>query len=737
MRVGESPIRVDGEDKVTGRTRFAADLSVQGLWHAAVARSLEPCGRISRLDLPPALEIAPAVIVTADHIPGDNVIAVIEPDMPCLARDRVSYLGEPVALVAAPSARQAREIAARIRVHVDPEPAVWGIEALAIRVLASDPSLTLFSDIRIEDGDVEAALAGSDLTIEGTYMTGLQEHVYIEPQTMIAFVDGNGIRILGSMQCPYYVRPAVARVMALPEERVIVQQAPTGGAFGGKEDYPSTMACHAALLARACGHPVRLVLDRTEDMAFTTKRHASWTRLTTGCTRHGRLEAIDGLLVLDAGAYVTLSPVVLSRALLHACGPYMCPNVSFRAVAVRSNMPPSGAFRGFGAPQSQFAIESQMDEIAHRLCLSPAIVRSTNLLATGDRMATGQVMGESVGARACLESVLLRSGYHEMRTVTGSSPVRTGIGLACCMHGAGFTGNGERRLGSRARLKLTPDGVVDVLVSTTEMGQGLLTTFTQIVCSTLLVPPTLVRFELPDTSLVPDSGPTVASRSTMIVGRLVERASRDLEASLLARIGGQRDKEHVLLPSGQRLTWVEASRRVAPLEAEVQHQVPNDQKWDETSYRGTAYPVYSWGAAVAKVTVDMDTFVVTPDRLWLAYEVGKAVNPLAARGQLEGGSLQALGWALSENITVSDGRYAQDRLQTYIVPTCADAPPMDLEIIEMPWSQGPSGAKGLGELPMNAVAPALRNAVRHAMGLSPTSIPLTPESLMALVERAR
>ncbi len=725
MRIGENMRRVDGAGKVTGETRFTDDMRVEGLWHGVVVRSPAPAGRIRGLTIPAALERDGVVVVTPADIPGENVIASIKPDMPCLAHERVRYLGEPVALVAAADASAARRAASMIEVDVEPSEALFSMEEIVERFKAGG-DLEIFSEYTLSDGDVDAALEASAHVLEREYRTGPQEHVYLETQAMTA-IPGTQVRCVGSLQCPYYVRPAVARVLGVEDEAVVVEQAAVGGAFGGKEDFPSLLASHAALLATKSGRPVRIAFDRQEDIAFTTKRHASWTRIRTGTGPGGQLLALEADLILDAGAYVTLSPVVLSRAILHLSGPYSWGSVRLRALAVASNMPPSGAFRGFGAPQALFAIESHMDEIARASGISPLAQRRSCILRQGGRTATGQVLTESVGAEACLESVTRRCDFEALKddidafNGTHARQAR-GIGIAAFQHGAGFTGNGERDLRSRAALRLAADGTVEILAANTEMGQGVRTAFTQIVCDGLDLPPDRVTCPLPDTSRVPNSGPTVASRSTMIVGRLLERASALLVEKMKERLGNE------------TLPWAEAAAIVSrdePLVAEVEHEVPPGIEWDESTYRGSAYPVYSWGAAAVEVAIDRDTLVVTPRRMWLAFDIGRAVNPLAARGQLEGGALQALGWGLYEGLDVAGGRYAQDRLQTYIIPTSEDVPEVDLEIVEIPCSMGPGGAKGLGELPMNGPAAALRNAVSHALGRPVDEIPLTPEKLLA------
>jgi CO/xanthine dehydrogenase Mo-binding subunit len=750
MGIGESIVRIDGREKVRGETRFVADLAVPGLLHGALVRSPVPCGRLRRLRLDPDFDWSSVTVVTPADIPGTNVVRVIRDDMPCLVDREIAYAGEPVALVAAPDRESARRAAAAVRVDAEPRPALFGIDRLVEIHERAPGDLVEFHRSEIRRGDVARGLAEADLVVEGEYRTGPQEHVYLEPQGVLALPEGGGrMRIVGSLQCPFYVRPAVAHVLGVPDESVIVEQAATGGAFGGKEDFPSFLGSYAALLARKAGRPVRIVFDRTEDIAFTPKRHAAWIRHRSGVTRDGSLVALDIEILLDAGAYVTLSPVVLSRAVLHASGVYRCPNVRVLGRAVRSNVPPAGAFRGFGAPQVLFALESHVDEIAARLAVSPLEIRRRNVLRLGDAMPTGQILEESVGGTLCLDTVAEESRFEtRRRQIEGANRVpgirrRRGLGLATVLHGASFTGTGEKTLHSRAALRLHADGSVEILASSTEMGQGSATALSQIVAESLALPIGRIRFPLPDTSRVPNSGPTVASRTTMIVGRILETCGRGLVAGIERALGGgtARDGEGFRAPDGRRWSWVEAAGIAAgetPLTVEREYDFPPGQVFDEATNTGSAYPVYSWGAIAAEVSVDTRTFEVRPERLWLAYEIGRAIHPVAARGQLEGGSIQALGWALFEKMDLDDGgRCVQDRLQTYIVPTSADVPETRLRVLEIPYSRGPGGAKGIGEMPMNGVAPAVRNAVRHAVGVGIDSLPVTPEKIFAALEGAR
>ena len=692
--VGRSVSRKDGIGKATGQARYADDLTFPGMLHGRTVRSTIPCGQLIgvRLDFDPT----GFTIVDWRDIPGRNVVALIVDDQPCLVERDIRHQAEPVLLLA----HENREALLAARVSLDQKPGQ--------AVLDPETSPTAFKQILIEKGDPAAGFAESAHIVEGTYRTGHQEHVYIEPQGVIAVPEESGITVYGSIQCPFYVHKALLAVLGDKVERVRVVQTETGGGFGGKEEFPSGIAAHAALLALKARRPVKLVYDRAEDMIATTKRHPAVVRHRTGLDRTGRLVAMEIEVLLDGGAYTTLSPVVLSRGAIHAAGPYRCPNVRIEARAMFTNTPPNGAFRGFGAPQTQFAVEVHLDRIAEALALDPVKLREKNLLRPGDTTATGQRLGDDCSALETLRTAVRRSGYRRKRMAFAGTG--RGIGVACYYHGSGFTGSGELKLASRATVELTPTGV-RVLTSSTEIGQGTRTMHAQIVADALAVPYEWVEVATPDTSVVPDSGPTVASRTCMVVGRILERSAREIRS----RIGELTPDEYV--------------RRFGPLSVTSQYEQPDWIEWDENLYRGDAYATYAWGCDVAEVAIDKDTWEVRPLRVTVVNDIGKAIHPALARGQVEGGTVQGIGYALVEQVVMRDGVMANAQLTNYLIPTTLDTPKLDITLLEHPYSGGPFGAKGLGELPIDGPAPALVNAIRH-LGYDVRSIPVTPELIM-------
>ncbi len=735
--IGASPPRPDGYAKAAGEARYTDDRDPPGLWFGATLRSPHAHARLLGVRWDPRAAAPGAVRVTARDVPGANGVQLLDDGWPVLADRVVCHVGEPVALVAAPDRLAARRSLAALTAEYEPLAPIFTLEEAA-----AEPPL---HRLTIERGDVERGFAESEVAVEGEYHTGYQEHIYIECQAMTAWFEGSTLVAEGSMQCPYYVHKALVHALGLPPERVRVRAAAVGGGFGGKEDYPSLIACHAALLARACGRPVRLAYDRHEDIVGTTKRHPSRIRHRTGVDAEGRLRAIEIDLVLDGGAYNTLSPVVLSRAALHATGPYRCPNVRIRARALRTHTPPNGAFRGFGAPQAQFAAERQMDRVGRALGLDPFEVRRRNVLGPGDALATGQVLDASAAARECLEEVERRTHFRrrwrEREMMRGARPDGEpwrGLGLSLFFHGAGFTGNGERRMRSPVKARLLADGRIEILTAMTDMGQGCAAIFPQIAAEAGGLAPEDLLFAEPDTADVPDSGPTVASRTTMIVGGLIARAVTELRERVLEwwrTVHATAAGEATARGAPSREVFREAARlyreEVGPLDVVVRHEPPAWQEFDESTYRGAAYPTYAWGADVVEVEVDADTLAVRPLRVTAVCEVGRAIHPTLCKGQIEGGTVQALGWALVEEMKVAEGRYLNDRLATYIIPTIEDTPPIEVHLLERPWEGGPFGAKGIGELPMDGAAPAAAQAIENATGIAPDAIPATPERLLA------
>ena len=537
FRVVGLPVqRKEALGKVTGKAKYVDDVQIPGMLHGATIRSSVPRGQITGISFEPGVPWDEFVVVTSQDIPGANIVSLIYEDQPFLASEMVNHYGEPVLLIAHENKdliRRAREL---VRIDYKLLPTVFDIDQALQKDVIVWGEDNVFKRYLLNKGDVDSVWTGAAHIVEGNYTTGAQEHVYIETNGVVATASvSEGVAISGSLQCPYYVHKALMKLFNLPADQVRVVQDETGGAFGGKEEYPSMIAGHAALLAWKSGRPVKLVYDREEDMVATTKRHPSRTRHRTALSADGQLLAMDIEFTIDGGAYATLSSVVLSRGTIHAAGLYRCPNIRINSTAVATNTPPHGAFRGFGAPQSLFAIERHMDKIARVIGLAPDEFRRRNFLQTGDTTATGQVISQHLDLASLQDRALQAAGYHSktksFMANNTSSRIKQGVGFATFFHGAGFTGSGERYLQSVVELEGTANGSVQILCSMTEMGQGTNTILTQIAAEALRLPYEQIEICRPDTSLVPNSGPTVASRTSMIVGRLIENAAYQLTAA--------------------------------------------------------------------------------------------------------------------------------------------------------------------------------------------------------------
>jgi CO/xanthine dehydrogenase Mo-binding subunit len=729
--VGRAVPRKEGRDKVTGRSQYVDDLVLPNMLFGATVRSQIPRGRIRNITFGSAIDWDEFVIVSAKDIPGKNCIALIGDDQPCLANEFVNHPEEPVLLLAHPDPHLLPKAVEAVSIEYDPLPAVFTIEDSERRSDIVWGEDNIFKTYLIEKGDVDGVWDKADHIVEGEYTTGAQEQLYIENNGMIAAFDAaEGITVWGSLQCPYYIHKALMTLCALPAEKVRVVQMETGGAFGGKEEYPSMIAAHAALLAIKSGNPVKIIYDRMEDMAATTKRHPSRTRHRTAISKDGKILGGEIDFTIDGGAYLTLSPVVLSRGAIHAGGPYYWPSVRIHATAVATNAPPHGAFRGFGAPQSLFAMERHMDRIARAVGLSPVEIRRRNFLQPGQSTTTEQVVREPIDLGKLLDRALEVSDYHAKKQgfAKGNQlgATRKGMGIAAFLHGAGFTGSGERYLSSVVGVEGCADGTVRVLVSSTEFGQGTKTVLSQIAAEALGLPYENVGMAQPDTLEVPNSGPTVASRTVMVVGKLVQSAALGIRQTLISSN---------LLSD----TYTAGEFRVAcgnyvaahgEFRSWSRYEAPSDIFWDDQKYRGEAYAAFAWAVYIAEVTVDLTTYSVSVDDFVALQEVGKVLHPLLARGQIIGGVAQAIGFSLYEKVVWQNGRMQNSQMTNYIIPTSSDLPPIRVHFEELGNVYGAYGAKGIGELPMDGPAPAIVNAVQDALGVYFNSIPLLPEDIM-------
>jgi CO/xanthine dehydrogenase Mo-binding subunit len=728
--VGTSVPRVEGRDKVTGQARYVDDMVLPDMLYGATVRSRIPRGKIKKITFGPGIEWSEFVIVSPEDIPGKNCIALIEEDQPCLADRMVNHPEEPLLLLGHPDRHLLPKAVEAVSVEYDSLPPLFRMEeseGLSQIIWGADNT---FKTYLIEKGEIDAVWEQAEFIVEGEYTTGAQEQLYIENNGMIAAFDPEkGLTVWGSLQCPYYIHKALMRLCDLPPERVRVVQMETGGAFGGKEEYPSMIAAHVALLAMKSGKPVKIIYDRMEDMTATTKRHPSRTRHRTAISKEGKILGGEIDFTIDGGAYKTLSPVVLSRGAIHAGGPYYWPTFRLRAKAVATNFPPHGAFRGFGAPQSLFALERHMDRIAQTVGISPVEIRRRNFLKPGETTITGQAVQEEIDLSKLLDRALELADYSAKREKFAAENQRgdckKGMGIAAFFHGAGFTGSGERYLGSVVGLEACVDGSVRILVSSTEFGQGTKTVLCQVVAEALGLRFEDVGIAQPDTHEVPNSGPTVASRTVMVVGKLLQSAATGIRQTLKSagKLGDSYTPEEFRAACRAHVAEHGQFRSLA------RYEQPDDIVWDEEKYRGSAYAAFAWAVYVAEVAVDLATYSVSVNDFVALQEVGTVLHPVLAKGQIIGGVVQGIGFALYEKVIWDQGRMQNGQMTNYIMPTSADLPSIRVYFEELGNIHGAYGAKGIGELPVDGPAPAIANAIEDALHVPFDSIPLLPEDI--------
>lgn len=761
--VGKAMLRVDADGKVRGSTRYLNDIDYKGILHGVVVRAPVAHGILKALTPDPAFAWAGITVATASDIPGENIVHMHDRTMPLLAEigGEIRYRGEPVAVVAAKTIELATEAARHIRVEVDELPALLTLQE-AVQIFKTSPQkLDTMQEQSIVKGDVAQGFAAADEIVEAEYWAGHQEQLYLENQGLIVFPQKDGsIRVDGSLQCPYFPTHELNDLLKLTPEQIRVRQTPVGGAFGGKEEYPTMLTGYAALPALKSGKPVKITYERNEDILYTTKRHPVWMRYKTGVKKDGTITAIECDYILDGGGYLTISDVVMFRGILHCAVSYRCDNVVIRGKVARTNSFPCGAFRGFGAPQAIWGMESHLDAIAASIGMTPHALRLHAHARPGDITPTGQVLNGENGSTECLKLALQRSDFAKKLKQSSRGKLRKGqkkfygIGLAFFAHGAAFTGDGEAKFKAKGRMELArlEDGKpgVNIRVSSTEMGQGVHTVFTQIAADALSLDPAHIRFPMADTGLVPNSGPTVASRTTMVVGSVVHRASLDLKsqieafASLRYFKGQPAELRNSLLiaKTGKPVPFAKVAEsmlaELGTVSGFFEFSLPANTQWDQQNFKGDSYPGYSWSVNVAEIEIDPVTYEIAVKHVTAVVDVGRVINPLSAKGQVEGGLTQALGYAIMEKIgTGKNGLYDAARLQTYIIPTALDIPEYDVKFVEYPCSFTPPGAKGLGELPIDGLAPAIANAVEAAVGKRLRTIPITPESIFEALHPAQ
>ena len=699
-KIGDRIVRVDAVQKARGEAVYVCDMTLPDMQYAYMVRSTIARGRIKAIHVPELPE--GYYFISAKDIPaqGKNELWMIAKDWRCFAEDYVLYVGETIGLVVGPDRSVLKRIKAQIKIDYEEQtPAVTiddGIHCVGGPMFPEKNS-NVMCELFCEKGrPMDEVFAEADEVFEETIETPYQEHVHLETNSAIADMEDGKFVFYASAQCPFYIRKSIAGLLDIPYDDIIVRQCTTGGAFGGKEHFPDVL-CGALLVAEnKIRKPIKMVFDREEDTQFSVKRHPSKCIYKTA-VKDGKITGVYGHIYYNCGAYLSSSYVVLQRGVFHGNGVYTFDNTYLKGEGIGTNMFPSCAFRGFGAPQTLFAIETHLDHLAHHLGVDPLEFKMQYLAKKGDETTTNGHIIEEVKLPEMLDVITRESDY--WRKAKEYKPgCGRGIGIALYNHGGAFTGNGEQAIiKAHARLVKTGDRV-SIQVGSTEMGQGFKTSLRKICAATLGVSIDQIEYLDPDTSKVVDSGPTAASRSTMVVGRLVERAAQEM-------------KER----------WSEGD-----FTTEVEYEHPDGYPWDQATFRGDGY---GWGVACVEVEVDKLTNEVKTLGVWSSHEIGKAIDELIVHGQINGGILQSLGYGSMEKLEVKGGRFKQKSMSDYVIPTSMDFPKQFYHIQENPYPWGPYGAKGMGELVFNGASAAYVDAVERALNTRFTSIPIPPEAI--------
>ncbi|WP_231507703.1 xanthine dehydrogenase family protein molybdopterin-binding subunit [Bacillus sp. UNC41MFS5] len=704
--ISTSVPKKDHGGKVSGQLPYISDVKVENMVYGVFYRSPIAYGKIKSIQLPSFPEGYEAV--GAEDIPGPNYVKIIKEDQPIFANEWVNYIGEPILMLVGKDLDILYALLNEVNVEFEEHQPIYSLDEAIQQKSTSGVNMASY-----EFGESLESISvieqGAHQIIEEEYDTGYQEHVYLEPQGMLAIYKDDEIEVQGSMQCLYYIKNALLSALACDDDEVRVVQSPTGGGFGGKEDFPSMMACHVAVAAKAVKKSVMLVFDRAEDMVVTTKRHPAKLKYRTAIDKEGNILSLCVEIYLDGGANVGLSSVVLQRALINSAGVYKIPHFHAKGYVLKTNTVPNGAFRGFGAPQSFAGIESHMGHLSKQANIEPLEYKRKYLVKQGDPTITKGIFRDPILVEEMIEDLLNSSDYKKkkqefQRFNQQSQRYKKGIGTSLFLHGCGFTGSGERdHIKATVKLVKSKDDQVSLKISNSDMGQGIYTTLSKIVAKELDLPYERVLYPSPDTKEVPDSGPTVASRTTMIVGKLLVRAAKKLKGQWQAGVE-QEVVEHY------------AHREMIP--------------WDEKTFTGDAYPAYSWGVNIVELEVDTLTGNVKLEKVYGNYEVGKVIDDRIMKGQIDGGLAQGLAYGYLEKMTSHLGKIQQKSISDYGPPTSLDVVPIESKVFDNPYADGPYGAKGAGELTLIGGAPAVQAAIEDALQTSFQQIPITPEVII-------
>lgn len=692
--------RVDALDKITGKTKYLNDIDFGNeVLYAKIVHSTKARAKILKINIPEL----PEGYFTVDYkdVPGKNAATMIISDWKPFAEDTVRYIGETILLIVGPDKNIVYDIAEKVKIeYQDLEPVLNIEDSKKLLGGAIYGDNNIFISFNAGYGDVDEAFKKAKTIIEETYYTPYQEHLYMEVNGAVGVWENSKVSIYSSTQCPYYVQKAASPVLGVEDVRVVAP--PIGGGFGGKEHYPDVLASVVAVAAHKAKKTVKLILDRQFDMAYSVKRQPAQIKTKIALDENNNITALDVVSDMDAGAYESSSRVIMQRCTYTAANVYHFPNVRVVGTLYATNNVPSCAFRGFGGPQAIFAIERTMDNIAKKINVDPIELKKKYFVKQNDPTITGGIFHDNIILPKMLDLALKESDY-ERKSKEYKNSMYKGIGISCFLHGCAFTGSGERDI-IKAKLKLKKKGnKVTILTSNTEIGQGLHTTFRKISSYNLNIPLEDIDIAEYDTDIVPNTGPTVASRSVMIVGYLIQEASKKL-------------KER----------WNESDE----IEITEYYKHPTHLvDWDTNTLRGDAYPSYGLGINVVEVEIDKYTLEVKIVGVWAVFDCGYPIDEKIVEGQIKGGVAQALGWGALEKIVNKDGKFLQVKMSDYMIPTSLDLPEIKTYIMCEPYQYGPLGAKGIGEITFDGAASAYASAMENALKHHFTSIPILPENI--------
>lgn len=693
--VGTSLPRIDGVAKVTGQVRYPSDYSFPNMLYLRLVRATEPHANIQTLDTSLCQGVDGVYCFTADDVPENSFGSILK-DQPVFAKDKIRYYGEPLALIAADTPEKARHYAQLIKVSYEPLPIILDpVEALSENSPALHEGGNLLLHIPFAKGRPEQALGESFLVLEDMFQVPVVDHLYLEREAGVSFLDDNGVlNLIVGTQNPFYDREEISRCLGIPLEKIRVQSSTIGGGFGGKDG--NTVQLYLALVTQKTGRPSKLVFTREESLGTSYKRHAAKIQVKVGFAQSGRITAYQGIIHYDTGAYAALGPAVLGLGIEHATGPYVIDNVSLEGYLCYTNKPPASAMRGFGAPQTAFAMETLLNRAAKILKIDPVQLRYQNALYKGAEGSLGHTMEHTVGLKEALK-LLEKSSLWQEREYNTDSAIGYGMaaGYLSCGMGKGIPDQAKVEIQSIA------GGTYELKIGTVEIGQGSNTLFVQLAAEALQVTPDRIKIIMGDTALTYESGSTAASRTSYICGNALLDAVEDLK---------RQRKSGVLHPKG-------LGEAVFP---EVKKS---------NLAGGLPHSMYTFIAQAAKVRV-LETGEIELLDVFAVTEAGRVINPVALEGQIQGGIVMGVGYALTENLEFNQGIPQNTSLSTYLIPTSLDSPAITAVSVKEYEESGPMGLKGAAEVGTVIISPAIAAAVSEVVHCPISQLPISREKIV-------